>query len=267
VREIYHIYIENFFLLNMVFLLSAYEITSVYLRCTVTHLQILKGALLGAIGMCLILIIPIGGASRFFVGYLLLNVLLIKYIFGAGKSKNRNLAMVTMVVSMLLGGALMLLKKLIRADSTLIMLAGTLFITFFVCRLLKMQQKKEDTNLCRATLFLGEKQWEVQALMDTGNSLFEPISGKPVSLVESGIWGHLPEFSPNTYRVIPFHSVGKENGLLPGYIFDKLEIETIQSRRTIVNPIIGISNQPLSSNETYQMILHPKLFMEREELS
>ncbi|MBQ6994612.1 MAG: sigma-E processing peptidase SpoIIGA [Lachnospiraceae bacterium] len=106
------------------------------------------------------------------------------------------------------------------------------------------------------------KSVELKALLDTGNALREPFSGKPVSIVESNVWHNIvEECAPEKFKVIPFHSIGQEHGMLQGTEIEKLIIR--QDDREIVqkNAIIAFYEGNLSNDKSYQMILHQSLLL------
>lgn len=103
---------------------------------------------------------------------------------------------------------------------------------------------------------------ELNALLDTGNALREPFSRKPVSIVERDVWNSImEETAPEKFKVIPFYSIGQEHGILKGMEIDELIIR--QDDRKIVqkNAIIAFYEGNLSSNRSYQMILHQSLLI------
>ena len=263
----------------MIFLFSLFKITSVYLKCSVTHIRILKGAVLGAVVMCLLLVLPLPNCLKFVLGYGILNLFLIRYIFRGkffcGKNplfikgkedlkRTLQIAVTVMVVAMLLGGGLFVSGKIKKPETTMQISLITLAEGMVICIALRWSQKEKKQKIYSVRLIQGEHILCTDGLLDTGNSLVEPISKKPVSVVElSVVQG---DFLPETgYRIIPFRSVGMENGLMDGYILERMEIDGPYGMICIERPVIAISKQPLSTNGTYRMILHPKLFVESEE--
>ncbi len=65
---------------------------------------------------------------------------------------------------------------------------------------------------------------ETIGFVDTGNTLTEPISGKPVIILDAGLMEQLLQGTEAGFRVIPYHSIGKEHGLLKGYCIEELRI-------------------------------------------
>ncbi len=124
---------------------------------------------------------------------------------------------------------------------------------------------------------------KVNALVDTGNSLMDPLTGEPVIVVEySAIKVILPsvvkvffekkeldytsllaalEGTPwaARFRVIPFHSLGMEHGLLVGIRPDEVEIDQNGGKALVDRVVIGISRSRLNSGSAYHALLHPGL--------
>ncbi len=122
------------------------------------------------------------------------------------------------------------------------------------------------------------------ALVDTGNSLKDPLTNIPVMVVE---FKALEELLPieikdifknskeddlscvtttistskwfSRFRLIPFSSLGKENGMLIGFKPDFIEIGEEEDKRDVKNVIVGIYNRSLSRNEKYKALLGPEL--------
>lgn len=120
----------------------------------------------------------------------------------------------------------------------------------------------------------------IPALIDTGNSLKDPISEFPVIIAE---FDALKKLLPNEvqqvfmkyeennlelvselmlkardiirFRVIPFKSLGKENGMLLGFKPDSVTIDTIEEK--VSDIIVGIYNNSLSTDGQYKALLNP----------
>lgn len=128
---------------------------------------------------------------------------------------------------------------------------------------------------CKILLRMEEREVTVTAMIDTGNLLKEPITGTPVMVVEKQ---SLIEILPNEvlenltsilqgnqnielgeyaskFRVIPFSSLGKQNGLLLGIKMDEVEIITEEDMIPVPNVIVGISNDALTKNGLYTALV------------
>lgn len=61
------------------------------------------------------------------------------------------------------------------------------------------------------------------------------------------------------FRIIPFSSLGKENGILIGFRPDYVEVWNKQNKREYREVIVGICNKKLSPNNRYKALLNPDL--------
>lgn len=138
------------------------------------------------------------------------------------------------------------------------------------------RQIKKDTRTCKVSLFLENRKVTVMGYLDSGNLLKEPISGKPVAVLEEQVFLELFEGQEREnmerclaggragwnmaggymgrMRLIPYKSIGKRKGLMNGFVADCMEVdgeETMFSMR----PVIAVYSGTLSSDGSYQMIL------------
>ena len=104
------------------------------------------------------------------------------------------------------------------------------------------------------TIKTGEKCIHVKALCDTGNSLMEPITRKPVSVIEKAQLSGINE-SNLKYFVVPYRSMGKNHGMIPAFMAEEIKLD----EKIVRNVMIGIYQGRLSSKNKYQMILHPDI--------
>lgn len=151
-------------------------------------------------------------------------------------------------------------------------------ITYIAFKVIKNKLSKKDI-IYDIAIEIDKKQVQVKAMLDTGNMLKDPITQTPVIVVEkeklygilpSGLLDHLEnmiggegenilssseeEKYLHKLRMIPFHSIGKQNGLMLGIKADKVEI--LQEENIINdNVIIGIFNQSLSKNHHYSALI------------
>lgn len=107
----------------------------------------------------------------------------------------------------------------------------------------------------------NEKKLKIKALWDTGNCLYTPGNHKPVSIVEYKSIAPLFNWADAAHpTVVPFSSVGKEDGILLAVQIEALIIP--EKNLVIKNPYIGLVHKPLSNEGKYQMILHKDIFMD-----
>lgn len=172
------------------------------------------------------------------------------------------LAVKKVIVSTLLLGGLMsvvirILKKTFMGEEGLITVLLTGGVSYFMLRIIVKHYSEAD-NYCKVTLF-GEETLVVEALIDTGNTLTEPISGKPVSVLDKSVFESLFHQKPQLCRAIPYHSVGRKNGIIMGFLVKRIMVETKEGKKECEEVYVGVSDDFLTETDTYKMILHPSI--------
>lgn len=125
---------------------------------------------------------------------------------------------------------------------------------------LEQTGKRNSPKICRVHLSSGIHQQDLYALIDTGNSLREPISGKPVIIMDLEVWEAMPELRvAEKLKLIPYHSIGKAHGMMEGYEIPELVIEQGDVRLEWQKVIAGMSQTRIAADGRYQVILHPEL--------
>ena len=145
----------------------------------------------------------------------------------------------------------------------------------------------KENYLTNITISLNNKTVNLPALIDTGNSLKEPISKKPVIIAEYvAISEILPEKLKELYKnknsldlnimakileeigdeiklmIIPFKSLGNENGILIGFKPDSVSIYLDDKIKRLKDDIIvAIYNNKLAEDEEYNGLLHPEILV------
>lgn len=130
-------------------------------------------------------------------------------------------------------------------------------VFFFICFLLEAvrEERRRRSHMAGATIFFQGRSLQVQAFLNTGNRLTDPVSGRPVSVIWAGALEGFFDGAPGV-TLIPYRSVGKESGLLPAVKADCICIELEGKCRELKNPLIAVSQAPLSSDGSYEMLLH-----------
>ena len=104
-------------------------------------------------------------------------------------------------------------------------------------------------------LFLNKKSKEYTAMVDSGNRLMEPVTGKPVSLIAASDVKFF-EDEPVGVLMIPYRAVGTESGVLPGILFDRMEIMSEECGSVKIDrPVVAVSKEPLFHGKDFTMIL------------
>lgn len=147
------------------------------------------------------------------------------------------------------------------------------FIIIISFKSIKNKISKKDM-LCNISIVFEEGKVDINAIIDTGNFLKEPLTGKPVIIVEKdtlkkvipvNILENMQEIINGTkeieekyiskIRLIPFTALGTENGLLLGIKPEKLYInyqgKIVENKKVIV----GVYNKKLSRNNKYNALV------------
>ena len=147
---------------------------------------------------------------------------------------------------------------------------------------IKNKNVRADNLVCLKVIFKN-KEISLKGLVDTGNSLKDPINKLPVIVVEFvalkelfpiSVQEMFTEYSEKNldlytnllctetndfkFRLIPFKSLGKEDGMIIGFKPDKVLIE-IGEEDKVRELIIAIYNKSLSSDDEYEALLHPDI--------
>jgi len=174
-----------------------------------------------------------------------------------------------------------------RLIPTLLGLLGTVLITTEIGWGYVRRRFREWLLYVPIEIHFGDIQFKVNALIDTGNRLKDPLTGLPVILLEynaaarflpeevrrafiafdAGDLGLISELLANStwlarFRVIPFVSIGGERGLLPGFRADKILISDGTQNFRAKNVVVGIHVSKLSKEGAFSALLHPDILAE-----
>lgn len=269
----YEFYADTFFLLNLFVDTLLLFLLKKVLHATATHVRLFLGGIFGAGAVCVLTVIPgMGAFAKLFFGYGLISLAMIKISF-------RHMDFVQVCrAAVCLYGCAFVFAGLLHFFMTLFPFLRTYGIGIFgICamgfffyegflRLYEIRKRKQGSYLIPVTIIWKDRAEKLLALVDTGNSLYEPIGGKPVSVLEKdAVRGLFAADKPEVFRAIPFHSIGKRNGILEGYQLTELIIRGEYENIRIEKPMIGLFDKKVSNNGAYQMILHPALMKKQEE--
>ena len=146
-------------------------------------------------------------------------------------------------------------------------------ITYVAFKVVKTRMNKNEL-IYEIVLKINEKELTTKVMLDTGNMLKDPISNNPVILIEKKIlYGIFPkELLENTknmlggdfknnddleneyrtrLRIIPFTSVGKQNGMMLGIKVDEIKIITDIDEIINTNAIVCVYEKEFSKRGKY----------------
>lgn len=130
---------------------------------------------------------------------------------------------------------------------------------------------------CNIKVSNNGKQEKIRAMIDTGNFLKDPITNSPVVIIEKSRLNNLlpKRILENTndimngkyefleeeliyvskFRVLPFSSLGKQNGMLLGFKVDSIEAQINEEEIERTDVIIGIYDKRLSNKKDYEGLI------------
>ncbi len=129
----------------------------------------------------------------------------------------------------------------------------------------KRQMKKKDM-ICDLEISINKKKIKLKSYVDTGNMLKEPLTQEPVIIVEKEklnniinvnieeiLGGDDKKIEKIKFRIIPFKTIGNENGILIGIKPDFVKIIFEDNEKYVENVIIGMYDKKIGKE--YQALI------------
>ncbi|MCL2703407.1 MAG: sigma-E processing peptidase SpoIIGA [Defluviitaleaceae bacterium] len=200
------------------------------------------------------------------------------------------LALGAYVLTIAMGGGCLAAYYMITSQYgngvTLWLLAGSAAVSYILLRQVISRVKRgtmKKAVFAEVRVRMGNAETAFTALVDTGHSLYEPISGKPVVVAEYAALKPLfpqdlcalfettnCEDSENAanafvsagfasrFRLVPYHSVGKRGGLLTGFRPDEVMIGGVP-RDVIIAVYNGLLSLDGDSEGEKRALISPEL--------
>jgi stage II sporulation protein GA (sporulation sigma-E factor processing peptidase) len=298
------IYLDIVILENIVINYLILLVTSRFSKNKASSLRLFLGSLLGTVYLVLMILLPDMKVYTTVLSKVLLSIIMVAITFNFNRITVFLKTLALFYASTFLfagaGFALMFFKRdwgimrngvvmtpMTLLDTTWTELLLAIGVTLIILRIVwdAIQSRAiKEKPLVQVSITFDERAIEVSALVDTGNSLHDPLSNMPVVVVEytaikallpeeiRSIFEHETENDLNTvtatiscsnwfsrFRLIPFTSLGKENGMLIGFRPDFIEIGENDGRKSVHDVIVGIYNKGLSRNQQYRALMNPEL--------
>lgn len=251
----YELYIDVIFIVNFFVNAFVLHMLNHSYHKTATNVRVITGSLVGALLYVIFLFCPIGTFGiRNIAGGVLSGIAMLLHCF-----RIHSVPFFAEVAAkaggyyFLFGGIWMLMRKW---DLPAIAQIGILGVVALGISVWKQNQKKEG-GIYSVSIQNKEIQMTIKAFLDTGNHLYEPISGRPVCVVSKECLEELYDKNiPDMYRVIPFRSVGKEHGIMRGYPIEHMIIRSNSMEKACKDVYVCVSEEISFDSRGYQMILH-----------
>ena len=264
----YIVYIDRLFLLQLVQSCVLLLLTRAFLRSTVTLKRIVFASAAGTLLFCVIFLLP--GISRN-IKVLLFALCSLATLWLAFRIRTLQVFCRAVILyhaaAFLLAGALYaLLHAAGRRPAMTTMQASLCAVGIGTAALyiLRWEKKSAQAVIVTAILEDGDVKITLEALIDSGNSLYDPISQRPVCVVEKvALEGKIPLDIPEKFRLIPYHSLGKKHGIMQAVEIEKLKVKKEGQELVIEKALLGLYENKVTQSGAYQMILHPALLENR----
>ena len=288
------IYIDVVFIENLIMNYIILFATGIIIRIKIKHMRLILASVLGAI-YSIVAYMSILEIYSSIILKIILSIIIVYIAFNPQNVKSMWKDIVIFyMTSFVFGGAAFALIYIIKPQDILMknglflgtyplktiilgaIIAFIIIVTSF--KIVKSKISKKDM-FCTIKVKLNQQEIETKAMIDTGNLLKEPISNTPVIVVEhtllydcmpkeilnnlenilGGDFENIPEEIKNKYisklKVIPFSSLGKQNGMLIGIKPEYVIINNEENENKIDNVIIGIYNKSLTKKGEYRALI------------
>lgn len=261
------IYIDSLFLLNFVIDYLLLLLTGKVTGSPLCRWRIALAAALGASYsvLCAVVKLPILTHP---VLKLAVAVLLVLLAYGHCRCLLR-CVLIFLALSAAFGGGLyalelMLGRPLILSVPTILLFSAAAYGVLSLAG--RKLARHGPAELRRITVQLGSRSTTLTALLDNGNTLTDPMTGRGVLVAEGDSLASLlpPEADyrhpsqcfqalpdPAAFRLLPYRSVGVDSGLLLAVRADALEVDG----KPLPNRLIALSPTPVSDTGNYQALL------------
>lgn len=261
----YELYIDVFFLIN--FMMDSLLLLAVKkaLKCPIRNGRVYLGGATGAALSCVLALLPLSAVVKLPAYYVGMNSIMLRVGL---KIKKRNEFLkafgLLYAFAFLMGGMMQVLRPWIQISS--IFFAAAVPVYYLLCGIWRFMvcTRKKQERICEVVLHIGMEKYRVNALLDTGNGLSDPVSKEPVSVIDP-VYARqiLKEEGENKgIRYIPYRTVGGD-GVMPVFRAEQIEVFLAGEKEVLrmQNPVIGICEGQISGQGEYQMILNPDILV------
>ena len=283
----YEVYLDVLFVINILMDYFLLRLVNRFVNGSAKWWKSLLGAAIGAAGICLLSLVSWGKRTGMIMVHVIINTMMVK-IGCNPKTVSQLLKSLGFLygTSFFMGGMLQVLFYFTGSSgvkSFVCTAAGSYAVLSigirFYFRMVKEEKKKYTVYLS-----VNDKTIVCSALLDTGNSLLDPVTGKPVNVGAWSILGQLfPEnmekklkdfmegrecdmdFGKLNPRFLPFTGMGCSTGLALAVTLDYLKLEGQKVHMVIKRPVVAFSKENSSFGGKFQVILHPDLINSQEE--
>lgn len=268
-----NVYLDVYFIFNFLMDFFVLFVTAIILKKKKQLIRLVFSACLGALYATVILVIHPAMIVQIIGTYFVMAEVMLYTTFGMKGVKQNLIGLFWLyMITFITNGVLNTIYYGFGSNNSMIQKANTktfgninvymvLTVIIVIAGIVQLIADKiraslmEANNIFSVVIELDNKKIKATGIRDTGNSLIEPITKKPVSIIEEK---QLLPFKEQPVKVlmIPYNSVGKKHGILKGFVADRMIIDG----KVVEKPVIGIHKGRLSGDKKFNIILHPKIF-------
>lgn len=247
------LFVENLWMNAVLLLLTAWAD-----QAPVKKGRIAAAAAAGSLGACLLTIasVRLSGIS-FFFGALALAAGMVWIAFPDRRHFWFRVPALY-IECFLLNGILRYLEQFHRLSGVWFAFFSSVSAVFLMAvEQIRKKRRQRQERTCQVILCHGACRISVEALYDTGNGLYDPVSGRPVNILNGKLLDRLLSESGREClpRIIPYHTISGQ-GIMEAYILDGMELLHSGGSYFIKNPMAARMPE---ENGQYQLILHRDL--------
>ncbi len=281
-------------MMNYIILLA----TGLILKLKLKHIRLIIGSLIGAI-YSIVAYTGFLEIYSSFILKIILSIIIVYIAYNPQSVKTLSKELLFFyLTSFVFGGAAFALIYIVKPQDilmknglflgtyplkTVILAAIVAFVIIITAFTIIKSKLTKKNMICEIELKLNNKMIKTEALIDTGNMLKEPITNLPVVVIEhtllyecipkeilnhlediiGGDFGKISEEIKMKYvsklKLIPFSSLGKQNGMLIGIKPEYLKIIKEEVVEVKENVILGIYDKSLTKKGEYRAIIGMEL--------
>lgn len=257
------LYIDIFFFMNFVFDFALLLTLALLKREPFLWKQSVIASFVGGIWACFVVFVPtiVKWITMYPVAYIMIRI-------AFPRKRKQSFIFHFFLIAWTGGGILNFLYNDIQQQFAKIVIAIVVWLVALIG--IKKYKRRETSHIYTIELKMNGKKEKMKALWDSGNCLKSPL-GEAVCIIEQKTIKRFFEeegnvlcnwttadstfLCKNGFQLIPYHSIGTKEGILPAIRGEELIIQVETKEIVIQNPIIGFCDMTLSTEYTYEMIL------------
>lgn len=288
------IYLDVVLIENLIMNFIILYATGIILKSRIKNIRLILASLLGAI-YSVVAYTSILKIYSSFILKVILSIIIVYIAYNPQNVKQLwKQMLIFYMTSFVFGGAAFALIYIVKPQEIFMknglflgtyplktILLGSIIAFFIIItsfKIVKTKISKKDM-FCFIKVKINNNIFKTQVMIDTGNLLKEPFTNTPVIILEhtllydcvpkeilnnleniiGGDFNKIPEKIKQEYisklKLIPFSSLGKQNGMLLGIKPEYVNIISEENEKKIENVIIGIYNKSLTKRGEYRGLI------------